>query len=63
MTWSFRRHPSVTAPPFAMHQENPWILRGEPGRQIYRKLGVHSRTQLIAALVSLAERAQPTDTP
>src|SRR6185437_5304596 len=28
-------------------------------RQIYRKLGVHSRTQLIAAL---AERAQPTDT-
>jgi DNA-binding CsgD family transcriptional regulator len=32
-------------------------------RQIYRKLGVHSRTQLIAALASLAERAQPTDTP
>jgi DNA-binding CsgD family transcriptional regulator len=32
-------------------------------RQIYRKLDVHSRTQLIAALVSLAERAQPTDTP
>jgi DNA-binding NarL/FixJ family response regulator len=32
-------------------------------RQIYRKLGVHSRTQLIAALASLAERAQPTNTP
>ena len=32
-------------------------------RQIYRKLGVHSRTQLIAALASFAERAQPTDTP
>ncbi|MGH3179573.1 MAG: helix-turn-helix domain-containing protein, partial [Streptosporangiaceae bacterium] len=41
-------------------------------RQIYRKLGVHSRTQLIAALAALAElaelgelgeRAQPTDTP
>jgi hypothetical protein len=38
-------------------------------RQIYRKLGVHSRTQLIAALASSAspaspaERAQPTDTP
>jgi DNA-binding CsgD family transcriptional regulator len=32
-------------------------------RQIYRKLGVHSRTQLIAALASLAERAQPTDSP
>jgi DNA-binding NarL/FixJ family response regulator len=32
-------------------------------RQIYRKLGVHSRTQLIAALESLAERAQPTDMP
>ena len=35
-------------------------------RQIYRKLGVHSRTQLIAALESVesrAERAQPTDTP
>jgi DNA-binding CsgD family transcriptional regulator len=32
-------------------------------RQIYRKLGIHSRTQLIAALESLAERAQPTDTP
>ena len=32
-------------------------------RQIYRKLGVHSRTQLIAALASLAERAQATDTP
>jgi DNA-binding CsgD family transcriptional regulator len=38
-------------------------------RQIYRKLGVHSRTQLIAALAAPAapaepaERAQPTDTP
>jgi DNA-binding NarL/FixJ family response regulator len=38
-------------------------------RQIYRKLGVHSRTQLIAAqaalaeLAELGERAQPTDTP
>jgi DNA-binding CsgD family transcriptional regulator len=32
-------------------------------RQIYRKLGVHSRTQLIAALAALAERAPPTDTP
>ena len=32
-------------------------------RQIYRKLGVHSRTQLIAALAAIAERAQPTDTP
>ena len=29
-------------------------------RQIYLKLGVHSRTQLI---VALTERAQPTDTP
>jgi DNA-binding CsgD family transcriptional regulator len=38
-------------------------------RQIYRKLGVHSRTQLIAAqaalaeLAELGERAQPTGTP
>ena len=32
-------------------------------RQIYRKLGVHSRTQLIAALAEPAERTQPTDTP